>query len=743
MADGKVVYKVVGDTSQLASDMGKAEGVIRSAVGAWDGIVAGAVAGIGAAFAGAVAAGGTALAALGKQGLEYNAQMEKYKTGFTTLLGDAEKAAAIMEQIKLDAAITPFDVAGLTQAVQLLVSADIKADSARDTILALGDAIAATGGGDDELRRMAQNLQQVSNTGKASAVDVKQFAMAGINIYKVLADYLGITAKEAAEMEVTFEVLQKALIAAAAEGGMYFGAMANQSQTLNGAVSNLGDSFGQFSGRVTENLSRAAVGVVNALTDMLNSMSPFEAAITAVFDAIAEGVTERIPMIKDGLDRLGEAIGLIVPKLTDISGLLPNISTELQTISPSAEALRGVIPALAEAVNALLKPLESISFKSLPAAKEAFKSLSTELVLLTNELLPTLAGFVGGLIASLTQLGLDLLPTVLNAITTLVKPLGDIAKDIMPALNEVVDAAIPILEAIFAKAIEPIANAIAKIFPMLSEIAKVLLLKIAELLERIRPGIEKITEKLKPLIEETGNFISEILRLITDALEPLIELLDTVLGPVLDEEIKKFEMLVEVLTLIAEAICNEVIRQVENLTSAVKFLSEFLTKVFTGDVKSAFEMVASAVGSSIEKAKGILTDFVSFVQGVVSSISSALSSIGSAVSSAISTAKSLLSGELSVGKVVGSIVGKVNKALTGNENPTEDNGSSTLPGSSSPAGFYSASAAAAASSGASYTSASSSRATVINTTVELDGRAVGQSTMTYLDDTASTTVRGN
>ena len=742
MADGKVVYKVVGDTSQLASDMGKAEGVIRSAVGAWDGIVAGAVAGIGAAFAGAVAAGGTALAALGKQGLEYNAQMEKYKTGFTTLLGDAEKAAAIMEQIKLDAGVTPFDVAGLTQAVQLLVSADIKADSARDTILALGDAIAATGGGDDELRRMAQNLQQVSNTGKASAVDVKQFAMAGINIYKVLADYLGITAKEAAEMEVTFEVLQKALIAAAAEGGMYFGAMANQSQTLNGAVSNLGDSFGQFSGRVTENLSRAAVGVVNALTDMLNSMSPFEAAITAVFDAIAEGVTERIPMIKDGLDRLGEAVGLIIPKLSDISGLLPNISSEMQSISPSAEALSGIIPALAEAVTGLLKPLESISLKTLPATKEAFKSLSTELIVLSNDLLPTIARFVGELVASLAQLGLNLLPTIFNTVSTLIKPLGDIAKDIMPALNEVVDAAAPILEAVFKNAVEPIANAIAKIFPMLSEIAKVLLLKIAELIERIRPGIEKITEAFKPLIEAIGEFIAETLRLISDALEPFIDLLDTVLGPVLDEEIKKFEMLVEVLIMIAEAICNEVIRQVESLTSAVKFLSEFLTKVFTGDVKGAFEMVASAVGSSIEKAKGILTDFVSFVQGVVSSISSALSSIGSAVSSAISTAKSLLSGELSAGKVVGSIVGKVNKALTGrDDNNTDVPG--TLPGSSTPEGFYSASAAAAASSGASYTSASSSRATVINTTVELDGRAVGQSTMTYLDDTASTTVRGN
>ena len=372
MADGKVVYQIVGNSGGLASDMKTAEGVIRSAVAGWDDIVGGAVKAIGAAFAGAVAAGGTALAALGKQGLEYNAEMEKYMTGFTTLLGDAEKAAEIMDQIKIDAAVTPFDVAGLTQAVQLLVSADIEADLARDTILALGDAIAATGGGDDELSRMSQNLQQVSNTGKASAADVKQFAMAGINIYKVLADYLGITAEEAAEMEVTFELLQKALISAASEGGMYFGAMEAQSKTLNGAVSNLGDSFGQFTGRVTENLAGAATEVVNSLSDMLNGVSPFEDAIKSIFDGIATFIVDKLPKIREGFDKLGEALGQVGPKISDIRDMLPSIADNLANIAPDADTLRGLLPSLVTAVNNLVSPLKNISTDSLPAARESF-----------------------------------------------------------------------------------------------------------------------------------------------------------------------------------------------------------------------------------------------------------------------------------------------------------------------------------------------------------------------------------
>lgn len=714
MADGKVVYQIVGDSKGLSGDMTKAEGVIRSSVGSWDGIVSDAVAGIGAAFAAAVAAGGAALAALGKQGVEYNAEMEKFQTGFTTLLGDEQKAADLMEQIKSDAAVTPFDVAGLTQAVQLLVSADINAADARTTILALGDAIAATGGGDDELARMAQNLQQVSNTGKATAVDVKQFAMAGINIYKVLADYLGVTAKEAAEMEVTFDMLQGALVAAASEGGRYFGAMADQSETFNGAVSNLGDSFGQFSGRVTEGLSKAAVGLVTTLSDMLNSMSPFEEAITAVFDAIADGVTQRLPLIQSAFETLGTAVGQILPKISEMREYLPDISDAMTLIAPAAEQLKNVIPVLSESVNALLTPLKGISTEALPTAREEFANLLTVLSELTADILPVLAGFVGELLASVTQLGINILPSLLGTVSTLLKPLGEMVKDVLPALSAVIDAILPVLEKIFKNVVEPIAGAIAKIFPMLSEIAKILLGKIADLVERIRPGLEQLTEKLAPLIEKTGDFITKIGELITLALEPVAELIETVVAVAFEDFIGKLDNLLTVLGEIADFIYEQIILAVEDFQAAVKTLSEFLVKIFKGDVKGAFETLEEAARGASERAQKKLESFVEFVKGIPGKIKNALSGLKDTVSDAIDDVKSFFTGD------------------------TEESSGVTSGGS------YTASAAHSTSSGVTVGGGGGKfGSTTINTTVELDGRVVGQSTMTHLDDTASTTVGGN
>lgn len=201
-------------------------------------------------------------------GIEYNAQIEKYTTGFTNMLGSAEAANEAMKAIQEDAARTPFDVASLTQANQLLISAGENAGYSRKVIMALGDAISAAGGGNAELSRMAANLQQIANVGKASAIDIKQFAYAGINIYQVLADYTGKSVQDVQNMTVSYDLLSEALIAASEEGGRYYNAMDTQSQTMNGRVSTLKDNVSQLAGLMTGDLSNGIGMVISNLNDM-------------------------------------------------------------------------------------------------------------------------------------------------------------------------------------------------------------------------------------------------------------------------------------------------------------------------------------------------------------------------------------------------------------------------------------------------------------------------------------------
>lgn len=248
-------------------------------------------------------------------GIEYNAQIEKYTTGFTNMLGSAEAAQQVMSQIQEDAAKTPFDVESLTKANQYLISAGENASYARSTIMALGDAVSATGGGNDELNRMSQNLQQIANTGKATTADIKQFAYAGIDVYGILADYTGKSTAEVQNMTISYDLLTQALQAASEEGGRYYNAMSDLSQTQNGITNTLKDNVKQLAGLLTGDLSDAVgsvktklnemtvaaieaykldgwkglIGEITGLTTVIDKAKSSAVGLKAVFDALKSG----------------------------------------------------------------------------------------------------------------------------------------------------------------------------------------------------------------------------------------------------------------------------------------------------------------------------------------------------------------------------------------------------------------------------------------------------------------------
>lgn len=237
-------------------------------------------------------------------GIEYNAQIESYRVGLTNMLGDAQAANEAMAAIQEDAARTPFSVDSLTQANQLLISAGKNASYSRKVIMALGDAVSATGGGNAELSRMAANLQQIANVGKASAIDIKQFAYAGINVYQVLADYTGKTVQEVQNMTISYDLLSNALIAASEEGGRYYNAMDTQSQTMNGRVSTLKDNVSQLAGLMTGDLSSGIGVVISNLNDM--TVAAIEAYKTDGWKGLGEAILELNNPINSVIKKFGE-----------------------------------------------------------------------------------------------------------------------------------------------------------------------------------------------------------------------------------------------------------------------------------------------------------------------------------------------------------------------------------------------------------------------------------------------------
>lgn len=326
---------------------------------------------------------------LATAGINYNAQLEQFQTAYTTLIGDAEKAQQTLEEIQESASKTPFSTASLVEANQYLISAGVEAEESQKMILALGDAISATGGGDAELQRMAQNLQQIKNLGKASAVDIKQFANAGINIYGLLAETTGKSVEQLKKMDVTYEQLTKAFTKASSEGGKYFGAMEQQSQTLNGSISSLKDQINQLLGELTadllpiikdvlqfvrdlityfreldpeqQNMIKKIAGIIAMLGPALTIFGKITIALGGISGWIAKFLKNQqlIQFITQIVANGGGLVGILQTLWQILLGLMNPITILigiLAVLYATNEDIRNAVNALVEALVGMLKP---------------------------------------------------------------------------------------------------------------------------------------------------------------------------------------------------------------------------------------------------------------------------------------------------------------------------------------------------------------------------------------------------
>jgi tape measure domain-containing protein len=240
--------------------------------------------GLGTAIAGAFSV--YAITNFTKSVITAGTTVENATTGLTTLLGDAGEATRVIQNTMQDATKTPFAFEGLLNANKALISAGVDADKARKDVLNLANAISATGGSNDELNRMVVNMQQISNTGKASSQDIKQFAYAGINIYKVLAEATGQPIAKVKEMGVSYDMLTMALDKAHEKGGIYYNGLENMANNTSVRISNVGDAMFQFMNDIFVASKPVIDGVLNTILSLIDGVRSltdfFKENITAV-----------------------------------------------------------------------------------------------------------------------------------------------------------------------------------------------------------------------------------------------------------------------------------------------------------------------------------------------------------------------------------------------------------------------------------------------------------------------------
>ncbi|MDV3585517.1 hypothetical protein CMU68_09965 [Elizabethkingia anophelis] len=193
-------------------------------------------------------------------------EFQKTEIAFSTMLGDANQAKSLMGDMVNLAAKTPFSLQDVSSGAKQLLAFQVPASQVVDTLTRMGNIAA---GLSIPLSRINLVYGQVKAKGKLMGDDLRQFTEAGIPMVAELAKKFNKTTAEVSAMvsagKIGFKDVKDVLFAMTNEEGMFFNLMEQQSASLSGKISNLGDAWDQMLNKIGE----ANEGILNNAVDGL------------------------------------------------------------------------------------------------------------------------------------------------------------------------------------------------------------------------------------------------------------------------------------------------------------------------------------------------------------------------------------------------------------------------------------------------------------------------------------------
>lgn len=223
----------------------------------------------------AALAAGAAVAYVVKSTTDAAASMEQATIAYGSLLKSVAAGRSAVAQLQQFAKETPFEFQNLLTLGRQVMAYGFAWGEVLPVLRLVGDATAALGGGPEMMERILRAIGQIRGKGKVMMQEMYQLAEAGIPVFEIFAQELGLTQQAVAnigEAGVSAAVALPALFQGIQK--RYGGLMAAQMGTAAGQVSNLEDIIFQLKATVGEAFLPIIKQYLPLLTNWLTTLGP-------------------------------------------------------------------------------------------------------------------------------------------------------------------------------------------------------------------------------------------------------------------------------------------------------------------------------------------------------------------------------------------------------------------------------------------------------------------------------------
>nr|DAK31836.1 MAG TPA: tail tape measure protein [Caudoviricetes sp.] len=396
----------------------------------------------------AAAATTVGVAALGKNtlstGLAYNAMQQNANAALKTMLGSQKAVNEQMEKLGKLAQNSPFSKATFISAQQQLIAFGVEVEKVIPLLDAMQNAVAASGGGSQQLADLAFVVAQIKAAGKITGQDLIQLGQRGINAAEIIGKAFGKSSAEVKAMISKNQIDADQAIDALTKGMMekFGGATDAIKQQWSGAADRIkaaNRDIGADIGKMFIDPAGGgrAVEWGNKLADVLRT---FQKRLREAQGGIEDFLSPAFKNISKGLDAANNALqkfdaaraGAQLEKLTSYTPLIGGTTAALMTFAlqpiPVIGQLASAMGPLTVGVAALIAASPELR-KAGSAFGEAFKpgekilastakQLADLAIRLIKDLSPALESGAKGLGTFLTNIS-PLAPALVSVLSAL------------------------------------------------------------------------------------------------------------------------------------------------------------------------------------------------------------------------------------------------------------------------------------------------------------------------------------
>ena len=396
----------------------------------------------------AAAATTVGVAALGKNtlstGLAYNAMQQNANAALKTMLGSQKAVNEQMEKLGKLAQNSPFSKATFISAQQQLIAFGVEVEKVIPLLDAMQNAVAASGGGSQQLADLAFVIAQIKAAGKITGQDLIQLGQRGINAAEIIGKAFGKSSAEVKTMISKNQIDADQAIDALTKGMMekFGGATDAIKQQWSGAADRIkaaNRDIGADIGKMFIDPAGGgrAVEWGNKLADVLRT---FQKRLREAQGGIEDFLSPAFKNISKGLDAANNALkkfdaaraGAQLEKLTSYTPLIGGTTAALMTFAlqpiPVIGQLASAMGPLTVGVAALIAASPELR-KAGSAFGEAFKpgekilasaakQLADLAIRLIKDLSPALESGAKGLGTFLTNIS-PLAPALVSVLSAL------------------------------------------------------------------------------------------------------------------------------------------------------------------------------------------------------------------------------------------------------------------------------------------------------------------------------------